>query len=218
MGGYGSTRWNWERTRTDTAGLLRLDVRWLARRGSLRPGTVCTLTWTGDDGEPAGTIATIMSREHRCLTLTYSTRRHGEPDWTPRTERVRLDTTACHYGGERWWFLCPQCHTRRAVLFSAGGVFACRTCHDLAYSSTREDDAARCDRRIRRLAEQLGSDGYGRRGFLWTMPDKPDGMHWRTYRRLTRNLVRVHRLRDDQVAEGFGRILAQSETLLKARE
>ncbi len=217
MGGYGSTRWNWERARTDTAGLLKLDVRWLAHRGCLNPGTVCTLNWSRGDGEPAGNIWTRMDWERPCLTLEYATRRDGNSDWVPHRDLVWLDSTPCTYGGTRDWFSCPHCDARRAVLYSMGGEFACRACHDLAYASTREDDADRCDRRIRRLAEQLGSDGNGRRGFLWTMPDRPKGMHWTTYERLARQLLREHQLRDDLFTESAARILAYSKRIVNRR-
>lgn len=218
MGGYGSTRWNGERTRLDTAGLLKLDVRWLARLGALTPGAVATLKWTRGGGEPAGTIQTVMDRERPFLTLEYSTRRDADAGWTHHHDRVWLDSSPCHYGGTRDWFSCPHCGARRAVLYSVGGVFSCRACHDLAHASTREDAQERCDGRIRRLAERLGSDGNGRRGFLWTLPDKPAGMHWTTYERLTGELLRTHELREDLFAESAARILAQSDKILKARE
>ncbi len=213
MGGYFSTRWNYHRTRQDTAGLLTLDVRHMQRTGVLQPGTRATWQWTRADGEPAGTIETIMSRERPRLTLEYPTRRDGETDWTRHSIPVWLDTTPCNYGGERTWFLCPHCQQRRAVLFSVGGHFACRACHDLAYASTREGETDRCDRRIRRVADRLGSDGKGRRGFLWTMPDKPKGMHWRTYDRLTGELCQEHERREDLFAESVYKLLARLDRL-----
>jgi len=72
MGGYFSTWWGGERTRLDTAGLLRLDVRHMKRTGVLQPGARSTWQWTRGDGEPAGTIMTIMSRDRPLLTLDYS--------------------------------------------------------------------------------------------------------------------------------------------------
>ncbi len=94
------------------------------------------------------------------------------------------------------------------MLYSVGGIFSCRACHDLAYVSTREDAEARCDGRIRRLAERLGSGGNARRGFLWTLPDKPAGMHWTTYSRLTRRLLPAHELRNDLFTASAAPILA----------
>jgi len=53
-----------------------------------------------------------------------------------------LDTTLCHYGGERYWFLCPfrkadgkQCKKRVGVLYLKGDYFACRHCHKLTYKT-----------------------------------------------------------------------------------
>lgn len=217
MGGYGSTRWNHERTRTSTGGLLRLDVRQCSRQGALAPGAVATLTWTNGEGEPAGSIQTACSRDGSELVLSYATQRAGADQSTRHRIPVRLDTTPCHFGGERWWFRCPGCHARRAVLYSAGGVFACVRCHDLAYASTREDAMDRANRRLRWIAGKLGGDGNGRRGFLWTMPDKPKGMHWRTYDRLTRELLAANDLRDEVFAEAAVRILARADRFLRSR-
>jgi len=191
MGGYGSTRWTWERTRHDTDPLLSLDVRWMKRSGYLRPGAFATVSWSCR-GEPSGTIVTRMNRDGDCLTLDYKTRANGETDWTPHQQPVWLDTTPCNYGGERSWFLCPGCHGRRAVLFSVGGVFRCRACHDLAHSSTREDAMERSIRRIQTLQKRLGGGGYGVP--IWKIPAKPDGMHWEAYERLVSQLrYELHR-------------------------
>ncbi len=50
MGGYGSGRWGW-RAKEDTDGLLRLDVRWLARQGYLDASTAGTypVAWSRGD-------------------------------------------------------------------------------------------------------------------------------------------------------------------------
>ncbi len=98
-----------------------------------------------------------------------------------------------------WPAAADRCHSdtglrRRAVLFSVGGVFRCRGCHDLAYESTREDDIDRGTRRIRTLQRKLDEPtGCA----PWHVPEKPAGMHWRTYKRLVRDLCianarRVH--------------------------
>ncbi len=70
MGGFGSTRWGWERTRQATDPLLWLDVRWLARRGALHPGAWSTTSWTWR-GEPDGWIT--HRAEADALILVYRT-------------------------------------------------------------------------------------------------------------------------------------------------
>jgi hypothetical protein len=215
MGSYGSTRWNHERTRQSTDGLLSLDVRSLKRAGCLRPGAVHSWRWTrGRDGELAGDIVLRMDRAGDCLTLDYRTRRYGETEWTRHTQPVWLETTPCHYGGERVWFACPGCQSRRAVLFSAGGVFRCRVCHDLAYTSTREDEIERANRRIvtlqRKLKAPAGCD-------LFHVPIRPVGMHSATYERLVSELMTEHRRRDALFGAALEALLSRSERLLSER-
>jgi hypothetical protein len=151
---------------------------------------------------------TIMSRNRPRLTLDYSTRRDGETEWTPRKEHIWLDSTPCNFGGERTWFLCPFCQNRRAVLFSVAGVFACRTCHNLAHASTRDSETEACNRRIRRIEDRLGGDATGR-GFLWRVPEKPAGMHWETHDRLVWKLLREHERRNELFAESTAKLIAR---------
>ena len=141
MGGFGSTRWGWRLTRATTDGLLAVDVRVLARGGLLSagPGFVATgdVTWTCP-GTDAGEVSVeYRGDEAGAAVLAYRTRLPGG-DWRPVRERVGLDRTGCHFGGNRTWFRCPGCDSRVAMLFGVGGLFRCRHCHNLAFASTRE--------------------------------------------------------------------------------
>ncbi len=176
MGGLGSTRWNWERTRDTTDPYIWLDVRLLARQGALVPGTLSTSSWTYR-GEPSGWIS--HRAEADALVLIYNVKGPRDAEWQPVRERIPLERTACHYGGSRPWFLCPGCGRRRAVLYSVGGHFRCRACHDLAYSSTREEPWDGAMRRAETLRRKFG----GQRGMHQWAP-KPKGMHWDRYERI----------------------------------
>lgn len=52
---------------------------------------------------------------------------------------IRLEKTACHFGGVRPWFLCPRCSRRSRILYMEESlnpvdcVFACRLCLGLTY-------------------------------------------------------------------------------------
>lgn len=211
MGGYYSTRWGGTPTRQDTDPLLKLGIARLRTMGALRPGAWCTHSWTCR-GEPSGTITTIMEHDGHTLTLDYRTQAQGETEWTPIREAVTIDRTPCHYGGERPWFLCPGCQVRRGVLFSVGGRFRCRQCHQLAYSSTRESPSDRSIRRIQELQRTLGGGGWGVP--IWDVPRKPDGMSWRRYGRLRAELIREMErqdaLFDADMQRRFGHLLGDA--------
>jgi hypothetical protein len=184
MGGYGSTRWRTERTRQETAPLLLLDAATLRTMGAFTPTALATHEWTDWRGEPAGAIQTYTHADLRALTLIYRTRGRGE-DWQERRERIWLEATPCPFGGERLWLTCPSCRSRRRVLYCADGWFRCRACHDLAYSSTREDAHDRSLRRTRELQGKLGMNTAD----VFAIPEKPAGMHWETYSRIA---IQIH--------------------------
>lgn len=99
--------------------------------------------------------------------------------------REHVSREACHYGGERLWLTCPGCYSLRRVLYSLGGRFRCRRCHNLAYTSTRDDAHDRSVRRIRKLQKRLGSTTLA----LSALPLRPRGMHWDTYERIASQLM-----------------------------
>lgn len=53
------------------------------------------------------------------MILTYRHRIGDSGDWQDESYPVGLDTTPCHLGGERSWFLCPArgCGKRVAILY-----------------------------------------------------------------------------------------------------
>lgn len=196
MAGYTTSRWAGVPVRETTAGLIRLDVRCLARQGylSASPGTTTTnaVSWPSSSGAIDWIQVSISGDDPNAVTLAYRTR-VAHQDWNDVLERVPLDQTACALGGTRPWFLCPGCGARRAILFSVGGIFRCRACHYLAFESTRERAEDRARRRAEKLMKRLNRpDG---------LPGKPPRMHWRTYRRLRREL-------DQAEGEAFDKVLA----------
>ena len=119
-------------TRVSTEGLPRLDVRVLARAGMLRPGTFATVWWNND----VSITTEVTSDDPPVITLLYCVSTPNKI-WLSLRDDVGLTTTPCRYGSTRVWFSCPGCGSRCAVLYALGGRFRCRTCHRLAYASTR---------------------------------------------------------------------------------
>lgn len=181
MGGMGSGRhWHYD-TKCTTNEYRKLDVRRWAREGFLNAGNAFGWRWS-QEGETAASIRVKV--EIDAVRLIYRNRSNGN-DWQDMNYRVRLDRTSCHYGGERPYFRCPArgCGCRVAILYG-GKVFACRKCHDLAYPSQREDASERAARRCEKLRARLGWDG----GIFDDTYEKPNGMHWRTYEYLVREV------------------------------
>ena len=68
---------------------------------------------------------------------------------------IRVTYTLCHLGGQRAWFQCPTCNSRRALLYLDGGLPSCRACLGLPYAVTLETDLARTVRRQTKLNDKL---------------------------------------------------------------
>jgi hypothetical protein len=136
MGSCFSTRWGQTIVRETTDCLPKLDVRWLSRIGALEPGAASYPTWLSNE-VPLGGIVTSVRGDGCAVVLCYEVIAHAGIRQR-REEQIALDATRCTYGGQRSWFLCPGCGSRRAVLFYLHGHFRCRSCHHLAYGSTRQ--------------------------------------------------------------------------------
>lgn len=109
---------------------------------------------------------------------------------------IPIEKTACNYGKMRYWFGCPICGKRAARLFLHGGSVAdwkCRECANLVYRSqqaTKGDFWTWYDKAAT-IAQKLNPD-YWEDGFsylltsdiCWLFPERPKGMHWKTYYRL----------------------------------
>jgi hypothetical protein len=145
-----------------------IDVRQWQRKGRLVEGG---FQWWLTDA-----WSLMVTVESDCLTLAYH--------W--QTEAVRylvpLIATPCNYGGQRYWFVCPAqgCSRRAAILYLAGGRFAWRYCHRLAYHTQHENAYGRGLLKAQRIREKLGGSG----DMTLPFPPKPKGMRWRTYYRL----------------------------------
>jgi len=174
MGGWGS---GVSRGYSTTDGRRKLRISGLRKAGLLVTGKSWGWQWSRGEGQ----VSSIQgSTEADKIILSYSQRIEGG-GWKPVRLPVRLEWTACNYGGHRAWFRCPAagCGRRVAVLY-CGTIFACRHCLQLAYQSQREDSASLMMRKADKIRDRLGwvpgiANGSGQ---------KPKGMYWQTYWRL----------------------------------
>jgi hypothetical protein len=142
MGGLGSGRWFRSRERLTTEDLPRIDIRAMKRQGVLHPNYSGIFSWTIDDPR-----AGLMSFEiHRgWLRVNYFVDCDSQD--IKLSENIEFDSTPCHFGGERYWFLCPCCKKRITTLYRLRNLYRCRHCHDLSFRSQSE---SQLDRLIRK--------------------------------------------------------------------
>lgn len=93
---------------------------------------------------------------------------------------VSLERTACNYGGKRYWFCCPHCSKRVAVLYELNYQYRCRKCHDLPYTTQRVQKAERLRIKARKIRDHLDAS----HNLFSPVMFKPKGMHWNTFYRL----------------------------------
>jgi len=151
MGGFGSGRWGYGGkgdARTLVEDCRNLDVNRFVREGIIRPGSRSMGTWEWSrHGERVASIGYEADARADAgnLRLFYSSGRAGKRETLDY--HVPLVTTVLPSGGRRWWFLCvasrnggAACGRRVAKLYLAPSskIFACRHCHRLAYTSSRE--------------------------------------------------------------------------------
>jgi hypothetical protein len=183
MGGLGSGSWHRFNKKSTTDKCQSIDVRYLHRNGLLQPGHSFSLRWSRA-GRETGSIRGIVDSSHlpKSMTLLYCHRSGLGGEWEEVRERLPLEWTPCAFGGERPWFICPRtdCGRRVAVLYGPGSCFLCRHGYDLRYESQREDKMHRALRRAQKIRQRLG----GSANMTEPFPEKPKGMHHKTYVRM----------------------------------
>ncbi len=150
MGGYGSGRWDGYTKATtveEALGLptthVRAGLNYVADHGGAWQGL---LQWSRS-GRVTSTISYWIEEGagQPLVRLMYTTTR-------PRGEQIKSDypvavvATVPHFGGRRWWWICPllrrgrPCVRRVGKLYCPPGAinFGCRHCYALTYERCQE--------------------------------------------------------------------------------
>jgi hypothetical protein len=102
------------------------------------------IIWSRNDNE-TGRINydLLMDQDDPRIILKYKSRMNGETDWVTMEYYVALEAVKCHFGGVRWYFTCPDCTKRIAVLYADNHLFTCRKCAKLTYDSCQQSKRMR---------------------------------------------------------------------------
>ena len=156
-------------------GLKKLDMRWLKKQGLLR-GSNSNIIWTDSFTGEKDSIGIDVSMGYTDLNIRL---KYTQTDFNSEKRdfdyKVLLTTTPCHYGGERYWFICPlttngkYCGRRVGVLYKAGDYFGCRNCYKLTYKSRNKNRknklyplfaALLLDKKVEDLEHQIKRKSY----------------------------------------------------------
>lgn len=99
-----------------------------------------------------------------------------------------VDVRVVHRVMRHRWLVCPTCdHSRLSLYLSSepGPVWRCRRCARLGYQSEHLDPGRRAARQARAIRQRLGGSG----SIVEAIPERPKGMHLRTYRQLCASIV-----------------------------
>jgi hypothetical protein len=198
--------------RTTCESCKSIDVRRWHREGRLRAGQSFSWSWTRG-GTPSGSIS--VQTETEAVLFMFRQQSWGDTEWQSVQQRVPITWTACHFGGCRPWFRCTgytggrYCGRRVALLYLAGKLFACRRCYGLAYTSQQESLWCRGLGKAQKIRMQLG----GSPSMLEVFPDRPKGMHWKTYERLRR----AHDLAQQKAMFGLTQFVDRLERRLRVQ-
>lgn len=160
-----------------------LDVRTLQHAGILRDtwSTWRPLCWSG----------IVKIRAARYLIL-LELRNQLAP------QQIRVSWTHCHFGGMRPWLHC-LCGRRAARLFKGLGGFYCRRCFDNPpYASQSKSTQGKLHFEACKLRLRLDGDA----SLTAPFPERPRGMHRKTYARLQRRAEQLE-------AKISGRLMAK---------
>lgn len=138
--------------KTEANPLKKLEISWIKKQGYLKPNsmTSTTVTWThGMSGKKSSISMSVINQgtnPHVQLQYTQTEENGDKKDFD---YNIQLVTTPCHYGGDRYWFICPltingkYCGRRVGVVYKAGDYFGCRHCYNLSYESRNESRSNR---------------------------------------------------------------------------
>lgn len=114
--------------------------------------------------------------------------------------KLSFATTVPHFGGTRYWFICPHCKRRVGTLYSPRleRYFKCRHCHNLTYKSAQTHDS-----RVK-SAENLILNMEGYVHYLWRKKPK---LFWKVYDKHHRTYPFPYMIRERKEEEAYNKYI-----------
>ncbi|MGA2910488.1 MAG: hypothetical protein ABSE04_01665 [Candidatus Microgenomates bacterium] len=124
--------------------LKKIDLSWLKKQCSLKGYISGSMTWRRNSSDKGSSISFLLwtAPPDPYLKISY-TRTNRDETKTDFDYKIPLTTTPCHFGGLRYWFICPwykngvYCGRRVGKIYLGRDYFACRHCYSLTYASRK---------------------------------------------------------------------------------
>ncbi|MDE1970023.1 MAG: hypothetical protein KGI50_00375 [Patescibacteria group bacterium] len=122
-----------------------VSVSFLHKHGYFNSTQSGLITWTHGDSKNSISIASHIEENNDYIRFYYTQTNRDTGEKKDVDYKIPLVSTKCHFGGKRWWFMCPlsrngvYCGKRVGVLYKGGDYFGCRHCYGLPYSSQYEN-------------------------------------------------------------------------------
>ncbi|MGA3150526.1 MAG: hypothetical protein ABSD10_02870 [Candidatus Saccharimonadales bacterium] len=134
-------------SKTEADNLLSIDLSYIKQQGYLKGIMSGTLSWTSgfSDSKSSVSFTANIFDDFPYFSLSYQQTDRWSGEKKSFNYKVRLESTPCNLGGERWWFICPlvingrSCERRVRKLYKDGDHFGCRHCYDLTYESRNKN-------------------------------------------------------------------------------
>lgn len=120
----------------------KIEIWWLLRDMSIHGKTYksTTVSW-GENGSRGSVGVNVSIYDEKYVRFYYTQTDNYTGEKKEFDYKVQLEETQCHFGGTRFWFICPlyknkkYCGRRVGVLYKDGDWFGCRHCYELTYTS-----------------------------------------------------------------------------------
>ena len=202
MGGYFSGGHNRKKSSTNRS--CRIDSFWFNKVLSMMKKRDIdkfkeSLSWTDES-----TIGFILYQDE--VVLEYRTRQRDEK-WKEIEDTIHFLKVPNNYGGNRLYFKCPYCWNRFRFLYMRWGYFRCRKCNDLNYGIQQGGKGFTVPvMRMERILDKLGvKENLAPIDMQCYVPNKPKGMHWKTYHKLVDKLEEAQ---DDYYCKSMKKMMA----------
>lgn len=133
-------------SKTTVEQATKLSIFKLKEFGLLKGYGASNLTWTHSLSGRQNSIGIIVNTNELYAKVNYTNTDRYTGKKTDYDYKIQLTTTPCHFGGVRYWFVCPlvvngiPCGRKTGTLYlaSGGNYFGCRHCYNLSYESRNE--------------------------------------------------------------------------------